>query len=94
MIVHCASDAIALLPFQIDGRTFAVAAYIVSPNVAQPLDAIAATVQIDHRIAGPVSTLRPATQQRGSVVVEHSGDATVVRFKLHDDVTWLRFTIE
>ena len=89
-----ASDAIALLPFQIDGHTFAVAAYVVSPNVARPLDAIAATVQIDHRIAGPVSTLRPATRQRGSAAIEHSGDATVVRFELHDDVTWLRFTIE
>jgi hypothetical protein len=34
------------------------------------------------------------TQQRGSAAVEHSGEATVVRFELHDDVTWLRFTVE
>jgi hypothetical protein len=89
-----ASDAIALLPFQIDGQTFAVAAYVVSPNIAQPLDAIAATVQIDRRIAGPVSTMRPATQQRGTAAVEPSGEATIVRFELHDDVTWLRFAVE
>ena len=50
-----ASDAIALLPFQIDAQTYAVAAYIVSPNI---------------------------------------GDATVLRFELHDDVTWLRFAVE
>jgi hypothetical protein len=89
-----ASDAIALLPFQIDGRTFAVAAYVVSPNIAQPMDAIVATVQIDRRIAGPVSTMRPATQQRGTAAVEQCSDATVVRFALHDDVTWLRFAVE
>jgi hypothetical protein len=89
-----ASDAIALLPFQIDGGTFAVAAYVVSPNIAQPLDAIEATVQIDRRIAGSVSTMRPATQQRGTALVEQRGDATVVRFDLHDDVTWLRFAVE
>jgi hypothetical protein len=89
-----ASDAIALLPFQIDDRTFAVAAYVASPNVAQPLDAIAASVQIDRRIAGPVSTLRAATQQRGTAAVEQRGEATIVRFELHDDVTWLRFAVE
>ena len=89
-----ASDAIALLPFQIDGRTFAVAAYVVSANIAQPLEPIAATVQIDRRIAGPVSTMRPATQQHGTAPVEQRGDASVVRFALHDDVTWLRFAVE
>lgn len=89
-----ASDATALLSFQIDDRTFAVAAYVVSPNVAQPLDAIAATVQIDRRIVGPVSTMRPATQRRGTAMVEQRGDATVVRFALYDDVTWLRFAVE
>jgi hypothetical protein len=58
------------------------------------MDAIVASVQIDRRIAGPVSTMRPATQQRGTAAVERRGDTTVVRFALHDDVTWLRFTVE
>jgi len=89
-----ASDAIALLPFQITGGTFAVAAYVVSPNIAQPLDAIAATVQIDRRIAGPVATMRPATQHCGTAAVEQRGDATIIRFELHDDVTWLRVAVE
>jgi hypothetical protein len=88
-----ASDAIALLPFQIDRHMYAVAAYIVSPNVAQPLDPIAATIQIDRRIAGPVAAIRPATQQRDTAPVEHRGNSTLVRFEIYDDVTWLRFAI-
>lgn len=89
-----ASDAIALLPFQIDRRTYAVAAYIVSPNITQPLDPITATVQIDRRIDGRVATIRPATQQRGTAAAERSGDDSIIRFDLHDDVTWLRFAVD
>ncbi len=85
---------IALLPFQIDRHTHAVAAYIVSPNVAQPLDPIAATIQIDRRIAGPVAAIRPATEQRNTAAVARRGNATLVRFAIHDDVTWLRFAVD
>jgi hypothetical protein len=89
-----ASDAIALLPFQIDRHTYAVAAYIVSPNVAQPLAPITASVEINRRITGPAAAIRPATREHGTAAVEHRGNTTLLRFELNDDVTWLRFAVE
>jgi len=48
-----ASDAVALLPFQLDEKRFALAAYIVTPNLAAPLKPISMTLHVD-RCAAPL----------------------------------------
>jgi hypothetical protein len=90
-----ASDAVALLPFQLDARRFAVAAYVVTPNLALPLEPLTLTLQVD-RALGPDTpvTLRPATGATGRAkVTTRAEGATTLTFPIADDVTWLRFSL-
>jgi hypothetical protein len=91
-----ASDAVALLTFQIDERHFAVAAYVVSPNVTKLVPPSKMVLNIDRRVTDAgVSTLRPYTRAAGAAdILNRADDSTTVRFDVYDDVTWLRFEIE
>ena len=91
-----ASDAVALLPFQLDQRRFAVAAYVVSPNIADRMEPVRMTLQVDRRLTdGGASLLQPYTGMRGPArILERTRDSTTLAFDLHDDVTWLRFEAE
>jgi len=91
-----ASDCAALLAFQIDERTFAVAAYIMGPNVARRMQPLRMTLEIDRRVtAAGVSTAKPATGLTGTAqVTERTARSTTLCFDVHDDVTWLRFAVE
>jgi hypothetical protein len=90
-----ASDLVALLPFQLDENRFAVAAYVLTPNIGERLRPLRMTLRIDRRLAdGGVLTLRPATQAEGiAAIVARDADSTRVCFDIHGDVTWLRFAI-
>lgn len=91
-----ASDAVALLPFQIDEHTFAVAAYVVTPNITQAMPPVRATLQIDRTLhVSRVTTIRPATlEHKEATIVARAANATTVQFDLYDDVVWLRFVLE
>jgi len=91
-----ASDAIALLPFQIDEKTFAVAAYILTPNIAQPLEPIELTLKIDKRLTSTIpTTIKIQGGVKGEAqVLDRAADSTTVRFQISDEVTWLRFQLE
>ena len=91
-----ASDAIALLTFQLDERRFAVAAYVVSPNIAERLRPVRLTLQIDGRVTDDgVSWLHPSNQARGTAaILDRTANATTVSCDITDDVTWLRFELE
>jgi hypothetical protein len=91
-----ASDAVVLLPFQIDRKTFAIAAYVMTPNLACRMPPIPATIEVDGKLAGPaVHTIRPATLQRGTArVTNRTENSTAVSIDLCDDVTWLRCELE
>jgi hypothetical protein len=91
-----ASDAVALLPFQLGERSFAVAAYIVSPNVAQRMRPVRMTLQIDRSLTSAgASLIEPYTQTRGcALVIARSSGSATLSFDIHDDVTWLRFEVE
>lgn len=85
-----ASDAVALLPFQIDEHKFAIAAYVVTPNISVPLAPAKLTLRIDKALAGDPATLHPSTQTVGkAATLEKGKDYTVVDFDICDDVTWL-----
>jgi len=87
-----ASDAVALLPFQIDRTRFAVAAYVVTPNIALPIKPVQITLEVDKPIRPEVATLRPYTQRRGAAAIVQRGEhATTIRFEIADDVTWMIF---
>jgi len=101
-----ASDLVALLPFQIDERTFAVAAYVVTPNVAVPMEPVKITLSVDGNIVGKATLLRPYTGAKGEVepnsIALTMGPAenpvtfyeTLLTFDLCDDVTWVRFELK
>jgi hypothetical protein len=89
-----ASDAVALLPFQVTRRRFAVAAYVVTPNIARPMKPVRMTLQVDREIRGDVATMHPSDQAKGKAdVVEQAKDSTTVTFDLRDDVTFLVFGV-
>jgi hypothetical protein len=91
-----ASDLVALLPFQLDAKRFAVAAYVVSPNIAERLRPMRMTLQLDRRVTDAgVALAQPAVGMTGSALVTgRTADATTVALDLGDDVTWLRFEVE
>ncbi|HUU70379.1 MAG TPA: hypothetical protein VM186_12695, partial [Planctomycetota bacterium] len=91
-----AADAVALLPYQLDERTFAVAAYVVSTNIADRLQPLRMTLQIDRRIGDAgVAWSQPSCNATGTAaVVERNADFTTIDFDVHDDVTWLTFAVE
>ncbi|HEY8666864.1 MAG TPA: hypothetical protein VIL86_09375 [Tepidisphaeraceae bacterium] len=87
-----ASDAVALLTFQVAPKKFAVAAYVVTPNIANPYPGATMTLQIDKAIAGDITTLRPATgEQAKATTVSTDNATTTATFPLTADVTWLTF---
>ena len=90
-----ASDAVALLTFQLDERKFAVAAYVVSPNIAVRLTPMRMVLQIDREVTNAgVLTSQPYLQARGKAMPVAAGQApgtTTISFDIQDDVTWLTF---
>jgi hypothetical protein len=91
-----ASDAIALFTYQLDEKHFAVAAYVVSPNIAERLRPVRLTLQIDGRVTDKgVDFLHPVNQARGAAtLLERTDKATTISCDITDDVTWLRFELE
>jgi hypothetical protein len=89
-----ASDAVALLPFQISEKKFAVAAYVVTPNIAVPMKPARMTLKIDKELAGGVLTSHPSTQTKGAAqIVEQGKGSTTMSFDIRDDVTWVIFEV-
>jgi len=91
-----ASDALAILPFQLTERGYAVAIYVVTPNIAVPLRAQRLRLVIDRPLVPASLTLsRPVTGFTGVPALEaRDAGSTTLCFDIHDDVTWLRFEIE
>jgi hypothetical protein len=85
-----ASDAVTLLPFQLDDNSYAVAAYVMSTDISRPITPIPITIEIDRKIAGDVKTIVPVTKATGTAKVAGS----TVTFDLRDDVTWMVFDVE
>jgi len=91
-----ASDAVALLPFQIDDNEFAVAAYVVTPDVTRRMRPLKMTLQVQGEVSDAgVSTLQVSRQAPGSaMVVDRTGGWTTLVFDVRDDVTLLRFELK
>lgn len=90
-----AQDQVALLPFQLDGNSYAVAAYICTPNIAERMKPLVMTLKIDRKIQGPVEILRPYNGLRIiKKVKSREEQSSTLRFTVYDDVTWLRFSGE
>ena len=89
-----ASDLVALLPFQIDSHRFAVAAYVVTPNVTKPMGRVNITLKLGNRIRGDATILRPVTGEKGvAEITARDMTSTTFSFNITDDVTWLRFEV-
>ena len=91
-----ASDAVALLSFQLDEQHFAVAAYVVTPNIAMPLTPVKLTLSVDRKLtAAGAATLRPYNGATGKAkILARTDTATTLEAEIADDVTWLRFAVE
>jgi hypothetical protein len=90
-----AADAVTLLTFQVDQKKFAVAAYVMTPNVTRLMARAAMTLEIDKKVRGEVSTVRPYTQEQGQAkTIARNEKATTLQFDVADDVTWLIFEVE
>jgi len=90
-----ASDAVALLAFQLGRKKFAVAAYIVTPTLTVPYAPTRMTVQVDKVINGDVTYCRPVTRAMGMApTLDRAKDSTTFSFEVADDVTWLSFEID
>jgi len=102
-----ASDLVALLPFQVDGGTFAVAAYVLTPNIAETMEPVRITLEVDALVVGTATTLRPYDGSKGKAKfvsakvtlvspnpAPHIPARSTWQFDLHDDVTWVRFKLE
>ena len=89
-----ASDAVALLSFQISKKKFAVAAYVVTPTITVPYKPTKMTLQVDKKVRGDVATSNPVSGATGkATIVEKTEAATTMTFDVTDDVTWLVFQI-
>jgi hypothetical protein len=90
-----ASDAVVLLPFQLDDKRFSVAVYVMTPNIAVRMTPLRMTLQIDKRVTpAGVAVSHPSTRMTGSAEVLARTEATTIAFDVTDDVTWLRFAID
>ena len=89
-----ASDLVAILPFQLDERSFSVAVYVMTPNIAESMPSLKMTLQVDKKVIGDVSALRPSDQTIGKVEIQKAEDSTIIKFDVHDDVSWIRLKIE
>jgi hypothetical protein len=83
-----ASDAIALLPFQLDAKRLAVAAYIVTPDITKPLPTLKLTLQVDQALRAVTARrpLEPARQQ--AKIRNRDRHGTTLTGEITDDVTW------
>jgi hypothetical protein len=90
------SDLVAILPFQLTQNRYAVAVYVVTPNIAKPLGAVPIILQIGARLTGADAVaLHPSDQTvRRIHSVRATCTGTVLTFDVCDDVTWLVFDVE
>ena len=74
----------------------AVAVYIVTPNLAKPLAAQRLTLAVNKALRpGSLAINRPFNDLQGRpVLLTAAATKTVMRFDIHDDVTWLTFEIK
>lgn len=90
-----ASDAVALLSFQLSAKKYAVAAYVVTPNIAVPLPPMTLTLQVDKEINGQVTAQRPFTQQKDKIkIIDRSKEKTTISLPIYDDVNWVIFEVK
>lgn len=89
-----AGDLVTLLPFQVDARTFTVAAYVVTPTLTVPMATTVMTLRIDKAIKGGVAVLDPVNQLAGQAdILERGPDFTVIRLEINDCMKWVRFRV-
>ena len=87
-----ASDAVALLPFQISRNKFALAAYIVTPTITVPLKPTEITVRVDKRLGDEILTVHTLTGMKGkATVLQASNDSTMFSLDIDDSVTMVVF---
>jgi len=55
-----ASDAITILPFQIDSKKYAVMVYVQTPDITKRLEAVPMTLSVDKPIKGKVQMVVPS----------------------------------
>lgn len=90
-----ASDAVAILPFQVSKKKFAVACYVVTPDISKAYKGTLMTLQVDKKIKGDAAIARPVEHKTAkATLIESKADATTLAFPVTDDVTWVVFEIE
>jgi len=90
-----ASDAMVILPFQVTPTRYAVAVYVMTPNMFERLSPREMTLEISAAIPGDVRTLVPTTQAEGkATVLSRDAKTTTVQFDVSDDVILLIFDVQ
>jgi hypothetical protein len=91
-----ASDMVAILPFQLTDKRYAVAVYVVTPNIAKPMEPVQMTLRIGAKLtgAGAIALHASGRTARQTQLVECTDVRTVLTFDARDDVTWLVFDVQ
>lgn len=90
------SDALAILPFQVDERTWAVGVYVLGLDITRVAAQGTLWLEVDRKLVSkPVALLRPAAEWRAeAVVVKAEAGRTVIRMPVSEDLTWVRLVAE
>jgi hypothetical protein len=83
-----ASDAVALLPFQTGNNRFAIAAYVLTPDITQDLGPLALSLRIDAHTTSATAQ-RLLTGDTTTLDVEHDNGESLLHADLYDDLTWI-----
>ena len=88
-----ASDLLAILPFQISRNEAAIAVYVVTPNIAVPLNPLTLTLEINRPARKKptiVDTMRGTETEAGKCLIGEK--STTLEMETSDTVRWIRFS--
>ncbi|MCL2701727.1 MAG: hypothetical protein FWE88_08545 [Phycisphaerae bacterium] len=91
-----ASDAMTILPFQIDSKKYAVMVYVQTPDITKRLEPVTMTLSIDKVVKGDVKLIVPSNAAAdGKAQVSQAKDNfTLVTFPVSDEATVLVFDVK
>jgi len=91
-----AADAMTILPFQIDGKKYAVMVYVQTPDMTKRLEPVTMSLSVDKVIKGDVKLVIPSNGASGSKaeVSKTTDNSTLLTLPVSDDPVVLVFEVK
>jgi len=90
-----ASDAVTILPFQIDSKKYAVMVYVQTPDITRRLAAVPMTLSIDKPIKGSVQAIVPSNGADAKAELSQVKDTfSLISLEISDDPVILVFEVK